>query len=275
MPKRPPNAERVPLTDEWGIYDPAKAGMQALYARLGRPVLRASPKSVRQERRRGFRPERPADGVGLAIEEAMIRAGMMKARGQTEPPAVPVSPARALRIALKSTKTPKAATVPDILAPSAGTAPGRKASRQARAEADASVGPVAAAPPPVDVMAAAPSVVTEPVAKARVARRYAKANAKASVKAETAHPEEPQAPGPHVPPAPSPRRPRGPVPLAAWAHAVADAPRHEPRRADKRGFWRGIFRMPADVALVEYAHGCRIHRLLIETSDDAAPYDLL
>ncbi len=51
MSKRLP-AERVPPTDEWGIYDPAKAGMQALFARLGRPVLRASNKKIRQERRR-------------------------------------------------------------------------------------------------------------------------------------------------------------------------------------------------------------------------------
>ena len=75
----------------------------------------------------------------------------------------------------------------------------------------------------------------------------------------------------HVPPAPSPRRPRGPVPLAAWAHAVADQPKVEPRRADKRGFWRGLFRMPAEVALVEYAHGAKIHRLLIEAGDDHLP----
>jgi hypothetical protein len=73
---------------------------------------------------------------------------------------------------------------------------------------------------------------------------------------------------PHVPPAPSPRRPRGPVPLAAWAHAVADQLKAEPRRADKRGFWRGIFRMPAEVALVEYAHGAKIHRLRIEAGGE-------
>ena len=78
-----------------------------------------------------------------------------------------------------------------------------------------------------------------------------------------------------APPAPSPRRPRGPVPLAAWAHAVTDAPRSEPRRADQRGFWKGIFRIPSEVALVEYAHGCRIHRLVIETSDELPMLDLI
>ncbi|MFN7978412.1 MAG: hypothetical protein U0P30_09765 [Vicinamibacterales bacterium] len=73
------------------------------------------------------------------------------------------------------------------------------------------------------------------------------------------------------PPAPSPRRPRGPVPLAAWARAVQDAPKPEPVRTDKRGFWRSLFRIPAEVALVEYAHGCRIHRLLVEAGDDHVP----
>jgi hypothetical protein len=43
----------------------------------------------------------------------------------------------------------------------------------------------------------------------------------------------------------------------------------EPRRpADKRGFWRGVFLIPAEVALVEYAHGCRIQRLLIEAAPE-------
>ncbi|MEP7116457.1 MAG: hypothetical protein ABI880_02675 [Acidobacteriota bacterium] len=80
MPKRTPSTDPVPPTDEWGIYDPAKAGMQALYARLGRPVIRASAKKQRQERRRGFREERTNDGVGLAIQEAMRRAGVMEAK---------------------------------------------------------------------------------------------------------------------------------------------------------------------------------------------------
>lgn len=74
-----------------------------------------------------------------------------------------------------------------------------------------------------------------------------------------------------APPAPSPRRPRGPVPLAAWAHAAAETSRQPARRVDPRGFWRGIFRIPAEVALVEYAHGCRIHRLLVEAGDDHTP----
>ena len=64
----------APATDEWGIYDPSKAGMQALYQRLGRPVLRASAASERRARRRAAKSDRPADGVGLAIEEAKRRA---------------------------------------------------------------------------------------------------------------------------------------------------------------------------------------------------------
>jgi hypothetical protein len=58
------------------------------------------------------------------------------------------------------------------------------------------------------------------------------------------------------------------VPLAAWAHAVADALRPEPRRVDPLGFWRTWFRIPPEVALVEYARGCRIQRLLIDAGTD-------
>jgi len=61
------------------------------------------------------------------------------------------------------------------------------------------------------------------------------------------------------------------VPLAAWARAIDDQPKAEPVRTDKRGFWRSLFRIPAEVALVEYAHGCRIHRLLVEAGDDHVP----
>ena len=293
MPKRPPPAERVPLTDEWGIYDPAKAGMQALYARLGRPVLRASSKSMRQERRRGFRPERPNDGVGLAIEEAMRRAGILIPPTPVDEPIVPGSAARAVRQALKAAKTAKepkgaddvneqAPIVADSvqeLAPAA--APKRKTQRRAKTGAVLVPEPVAATPPveiqaapvetpaapvetqaaPVETQAAAPAAEPEPPSKSRTGRKTAKARAK--VESAPAVP-----PGP---PPPSPRRPRGPVPLAAWAHAVADAPKSEPRRADRRGFWGALFRIPAEVALVEYAHGCRIHRLLIETSDVPSP----
>lgn len=288
MPKRPTSPDREPITNEWGIYDPAKAGMQALYAKLGRPVLRASSKKSRQERRRAFRVERPNDGVGLAIEEAMRRAGVLEAKAGVEPPPVPVSPARAVRMALKVAKPPQAPFVPADIAPSAKKKP---ATRRARAEAAASVAaaPVAApttAAPVITPVAAAPVTAPVPV-KTRAARKPAKARAKAApvaapepeaVPAAAAAPVAPTPPAPPVhvgPPAPSPRRPRGPVPLAAWAHAVTDAPRHEPRRTDKRGFWKALFRMPAEVALVEYARGCRIHRLLIETSDDEPLLDLL
>ena len=52
MAKKRPLAPPASPTDEWGIYDPAKAGMQALYSRLGRPILRASAASERRERKR-------------------------------------------------------------------------------------------------------------------------------------------------------------------------------------------------------------------------------
>ena len=299
MPKRLP-AERVPPTDEWGIYDPAKAGMQALYARLGRPVLRASNRKIRQERRRSYRPERErsADGVGLAIKEAMDRANQMdraaleaKAAqanaGETAPPVpaqqvMPESPARAVRVALKAAKPAKtlAAMVEEAAAPPVPVVPTpvakRKVGRRARIDTAVVVaGPAARVPvtAPAPAPLAAPVAAVDAGAKGRVPRKTAKAR----VKAEPAAVATPvvAAPGAPVPPAPSPRRPRGPVPLAAWAHAVTDAPKVEPRRSDKHGFWKGIFRIPSDVALVEYAHGCRIHRLLIETSDDLPMLDLL
>jgi hypothetical protein len=81
-------------------------------------------------------------------------------------------------------------------------------------------------------------------------------------------PAPPAVAAPPVVPPPSPRRPRGPVPLAAWAHAVSDSPRAEPKRAEAKGLWRGIFRIPSEVALVEYGRGCRIHRLVIEGGSD-------
>ncbi len=302
MAKRPP-AERVPPTDEWGIYDPAKAGMQALYARLGRPVLRASNKKIRQERRRAFRPERErsADGVGLAIKEAMDRVTLMdraaleakaaEAKATETMPAVvaeqvmPESPARAVRIALKAAKPAKTlaamveeAAAPPVPLPVPTVAPAakRKVGRRARIDTVVVVAEPTARVPvavPAPALAAAPVAALDAGSKGRAPRKTAKPR----VKAEPAAVAVPvvAAPVAPVPPAPSPRRPRGPVPLAAWAHAVTDAPKVEPRRSDKRGFWKGIFRIPSDVALVEYAHGCRIHRLLIETSDDLPMLDLL
>lgn len=265
MPKRPTPTERAPITDEWGIYDPAKAGMQALYAKLGRPILRASAKSARQERRRGYRPERTNDGVGLAIQEAMDRAGKMNAAAEpVETPIIPISPARAVRIALKAGTVPAPSKpfIPATVAPSA-TAPKKTATRRAK------------------TTVAARAVEVEAPARPRRPRKTAKGRAKAEPApaavpvAVAATAVVAPAPAPPAPPAPSPRRPRGAVPLAAWAHAVSETAKPEPRRTDKRGFWKGLFRMPAEVALVEYARGCRIHRLLIETSDDGPLLDLL
>ncbi len=275
MPKRPPSNERVPspdrgsLTDEWGIYDPAKAGMQALYARLGRPVLRESAKKARLESRRGFRPERPNDGVGLAIQEAMVRAGVFEPK---EDEGTAVSPAQAVRIALKAARPPKAEAAMSQVTTAAQDlaacdAPKRRPTRRAKSSTSVTAA-VATAPSAVEVSSATQIAEIEPAPKARAPRK-AKPRAKAELQAVAAAPVVPG------PPAPSPRRPRGPVPLAAWAHAVTDTPKPEARRGDKRGFWKGLFRMPADVALVEYAHGCRIHRLLIETSEDAPLLDLL
>ena len=43
----------------------------------------------------------------------------------------------------------------------------------------------------------------------------------------------------------------------------------EPKRSEGKGLWRGIFRIPSEVALVEYGRGCRIHRLVIETASES------
>src|SRR5262245_55434862 len=95
--KPPPPSDE--LTDEWGIYDPEQAGIPALLKRLGRPVLRAAPTSARRDRRRGLRPERSAEGVGLALQEVRRRAGLV---ADEELPLVAGNPARAMRFALKA-----------------------------------------------------------------------------------------------------------------------------------------------------------------------------
>ena len=287
------------ITDEWGIYDPEKAGIPALFARLGRPILRAAPTSSRKERRRALRPERSTEGVGLALAEARRRAGYdaPERAGYEAPedglehPLVGGNPARAMRLALRAQAavnamgTPAAepfvpppappvphppmqarvTVVPDTDSLEAPAPKKRAVKRavQARTTTDAPtrhIVPAADAPAP---KARARKTTT----KARTRQAAPVAEPVAPVAAAPA-PVVPPEPKPHVPPAPSPRRPRGPVPLAAWAHAVAEQPKAEPRRTDKRGFWRGIFRMPAEVALVEYAHGAKIHRLLIEAGDD-------
>ncbi|MEZ5291459.1 MAG: hypothetical protein R2745_10270 [Vicinamibacterales bacterium] len=262
-PKRPPSNERPApdawqITDEWGIYDPAKAGMQALYARLGKPVLRDST-PPRKHRRRAARPERPAEGVGEALNEARRRAGLLPPSGEFE--AIPQSPARAMRAALhaRAAQPEPAPHVPPPVehepAPSRTEAKPVARKRAARKTAVAErQGRTAASPPATEM----PKVRARPAGRAR-------AKAAATPKAATAEPER------HQPPAPAPGRPRGPVPLAAWARAVVETPQAAPTPADKRGFWRRVFLIPSEVALVEYARGCRIHRLLIEAADEPVP----
>jgi hypothetical protein len=331
-PKRPATSRPSPppdewkITDEWGIYDPEKAGIPALFKRLGRPVLRAAGSSARKERRRAHRPERSTEGVALVLNEVRARAGLLP---QDEHPLAGGNPARAMRLALKAQAAVNAATpapapfvpppAPPELppadlrdakpAPAAAGAvepaspPRKRMTRRAAAAAPIEVAPPAPAAPPPQARRMRPAHEAEPGARART-RRAAKTKARGAETAPAPAPAQDQrhdhaprqaapahdtaprhaahtahAPAVHPapvkagPPAPSPRRPRGPVPLAAWARAVADSPSPaaDPRRADKRGFWRGIFRMPAEVALVEYARGCRIHRLLVEAGDDHLP----
>ncbi len=97
--KPPAAADDWKITDEWGIYDPEKAGIPALFRRLGRPVLRAAPSTSRKERRRAHRPERSDEGVGLALAEAKRRAGYDV---DDEMPMLGGNPARAMRLALKA-----------------------------------------------------------------------------------------------------------------------------------------------------------------------------
>ena len=257
MSKKRPLAPPASPTDEWGIYDPAKAGMQALYSRLGRPILRASAASERRSRKRGVRPDRPADGVGLAIKEARRRAGLLSDAQSAPVPSPPES--------TTPVPTPPVAPPPPVVAKPVADAAGTP--KRARTKAPTKAGkrkPVAAANVAASAMREAPvaPAVIEEASPHRAGRKIARGRqagpSPAAVK-----------PAPAVPP-PSPRRPRGPVPLAAWAHAVSDAPRPEPKRAEGKGLglWRGIFRIPSEVALVEYGRGCRIHRLVIETAPD-------
>ncbi len=272
MPKRQKSAPRTPttsreasiaewsVTDEWGMYDPAKAGMQALYARLGRPVLRASSKTVKKERRRAAVPERTNEGVGLAIEEAMLRAGVMDAKAA---PVAAVPPAKAVRQVLKSLISPAAAEEVPALEKESAKRVQQTAARKPRGmKAE-----IAAA---ADAIASAKAAASEPAT--RKTRKPRVATAHRAAPAVTAPPVPPPPP---APPAPSPQRPRGPVPLAAWAHAAHETPKAPARPTDAQGFWKRLFRIPVDVALVEYAHGCRIQRLLIETSEESPVLDLL
>lgn len=310
-PVSPPDEWKI--TDEWGIYDPEKAGIPALFRRLGRPVLRAAGSSARRERRRALRPQRTAEGVGLVLNEVRARAGLLPA---DEHPLAAGNPARAMRLALKAqaalntVETKTAAVVPPAAPPEPQAAPAlalpapdvdpgldtaeaaapqrKRTGRKPAAQAAAAAPPEHPAPAGAHAQAGQ-LPAPEPVPAARPRGRRAAPRTKARA-AEHASVAAPPAPGPVEPattvgataptqaaavkpgpPAPSPRRPRGPLPLAAWARAVVDAPPPDTRGADKRGFWRGIFRIPSEVALVEYAHGCRIHRLLVEAGDDHVP----
>ncbi len=294
MSSKRPAAKATATTDEWGIYDPAKAGMPALFARLGRPILRAAPTNARKERRRAQRPERPSEGVGLAIAEARRRAGIeADCEPVAEYPLVGGNPARAMRLALRAQAALHAMSVvaaqpvvaPAPLEPVVARSTATEAATPARKRASRGAGRTAAEALEVAIAIASDGATDQSgaVRRPRVKRAVTKARGRQATPAVEAAPAPPPAetaaascvaavandPAP-VPPAPSPRRPRGPVPLAAWAHAAVQ-PAVEPRRHHTLGFWRGIFRIPTEVALVEYAHGAKIHRLLIETADEPLP----
>lgn len=265
MSKKRPLAPASP-TDEWGIYDPAKAGMQALYSRLGRPIIRASEASERRARRRGLKMDRPADGVGMAIEEAKRRANLIAAAPAATPPLIPdpePAPVAAALVAPVAAPAVEASPAPVKPARAARVKAPKTTKRKPLSSAISAAGArmAAAASRPEVTTAAVPAPLDEaPVAMPRRGARKAPKSRQAASPAV--------APAAVVPP-PSPRRPRGPVPLAAWAHAVSDTTRPEPKRSEGKGLWRGIFRIPSEVALVEYGRGCRIHRLVIETASES------
>jgi len=271
MAKKPrPLAPPPSPTDEWGIYDPSKAGMEALYSRLGRPVPRAGAGAddadERRRRKRVFRASRPAEGVGMALREARRRADEMSEsqRAPFVPAAAPPAPATLTPPAPEPEHPVAVAAVPVKPARAKAT---KAARRKATAvpEVDAASA-VVELPPPAAVAAPAAAAPELPAPK-RGGRKAARPKAVAKSATPVAIAAAPAPATPAVPP-PSPRRPRGPVPLAAWAHAVSDTERPEPKRHESKGLWRGIFRIPSEVALVEYGRGCRIHRLVIEGGAD-------
>lgn len=267
MAKKPRSLAPPPSpTDEWGIYDPSKAGMEALYSRLGRPVPRAGgdDDGERRRRKRVFRASRPAEGVGMALREARRRADEMS-DAQRVPPFVPAAAIPAIPV-----PPPPEPDVPVAVAVVPVKPARAKAAKPARRKAAAPVVEAASGvvelPPPA-VAPPASEAVESPVPKR--GRKAARAKAVPRTATPVAMPTPAAQAVPAVPP-PSPRRPRGPVPLAAWAHAVSDTERPEPKRHESKGLWRGIFRIPSEVALVEYGRGCRIHRLVIEGAADQA-----
>ena len=255
MPKKRPLAPPASPTDEWGIYDPAKAGMQALYSRLGRPILRASAASERRERRRAFRPIGPPTASAWPSRKRNVAPTCSltrrrrpprrrrRSRWSWLPSRLHRSTAARATARAKAAKGTKRKTPPAIVAAEPTTAP-------AVARRDA----------------AAPTVPR----RAGTPRQSERAGAACRSRPDASAGRACRAPPTAVPP-PSPRRPRGPVPLAAWAHAVHDTRRDEPKRGEAKGLWRGIFRIPSEVALVEYGRGCRIHRVVIETAADRLP----
>jgi hypothetical protein len=210
--------------------------------------------------------DRPADGVGMAIEEAKRRAGLIAAPPAAPPPLIPdPGPAPVAAAPLAPVAPPAVEATP---------APAKPA-RAARAKAPKATkrkplsSAISAASARMDAAATRPAVATvttsDPVDEAPV-ETPRRGGRKAPKSRQAASPAV--APAAVVPP-PSPRRPRGPVPLAAWAHAVSDSPRPDPKRSEGKGLWRGIFRIPSEVALVEYGRGCRIHRLVIEAASES------
>ncbi len=87
----------VAVVNEWGVYDPAVAGIEALFARIDPHGLRREREPQPRRRKRASRrpsPSRDTEGVGLAIAQAIERARQLSVALPT--PAVANQPASAV-----------------------------------------------------------------------------------------------------------------------------------------------------------------------------------
>lgn len=65
--------------NEWGMYDPAVAGIEALFARVDPEGLRREREPAAKRRSRPKKGRDETSGVGLAISEAIARARLTSA----------------------------------------------------------------------------------------------------------------------------------------------------------------------------------------------------
>ena len=271
----------VDPVDEWGMYDPAKAGLEALFLKLGlspEPARDAARSGRRGKARRRERPsDAEAEGVCSAIAEARRRAMEVKAaaRAAASPAEAAAPAAMAPQAGVPSaevaTEAPAVAATGQMVP--LGDAPVPRTRATGRSRKAKPVQPAEAGAPTTTVRVAEAAGASAPETTARKPRsRKAAPKAGPSLEAAPATGAEPEAATP-VAPAPARSRSRRPAPLAAWARNAADvvyAPAARPRlRAEIRVSWRSLLAIPAEVAGVQYARGARIRRVVIEADEQA------